>query len=326
MTYKLDSDWQGWVEIVVGVQDPVSAALPLESGAGWERLVDGYADAGLSDAWRLPGNARVRERLVHVPQTYGGLVRFVSFEDLSPQRVRSADANPWDTGGLWLFNIRTRDADRSSARLVDAGYDSPRGVHKFEFEFLTVKECIHTGPDGMRVSMIEQVLPPIEPPEAYIETSRAFNTTIVCKDFSRTRAFFVEQLGFEPWIETIWKKDNVGLNLVAPRETFSEIDSMEVAIVHPQGGNLGSIELLGYQGEFEATDFACDAHPPALGNLMLRFYTENIDQKLSELEQNEVSILTGPNRYHLDPYGDIRSLIISTPDGVWLEYFEVLSA
>jgi len=296
----------------------------LETSSGWHLTHRGTADAAQIEAWGLQNCTAIEERLIDIPETYGGLIRFVSFTGEQAQRVRGVDSKPWDSGGLWLFNTRTKDNETRSAALAKARYPSPRGVHTFEFEFLTVKEVIHTGPDGMNISMIEQLAPVIDPPEPYPLMSRAFNATIVCKDFEKTRAFFVDGLGFKPWIETTWHRENEGLNLVAPREDFDAMDSMDVTIIHPTGDNYGSIELLGYNGDFERKDFSAQAAPPALGNLMLRFFAPDLDGFLRKIERNGITPLYSVARYELAPYGIVETAVIESPDGVWLEFISVV--
>lgn len=307
----------------MGVKDVDAAASPLEISSGWQLKHRGQADSAQVNAWGLEAGSSIDERLIHIPETYGGLIRFVRFSGAGHGQVRASDSNPWDSGGLWLFNTRTKDNESRSAALAKAGYPSPRGVHTFEFEFLTVKEVIHNGPDGMNVSMIEQLLPVIDPPEPYPLMSRAFNATIVCKDFKKTRRFFVDGLGFEPWIETTWHRENEGLNLVAPREDFDAMDSMDVAIVHPTGENFGSIELLGYNGDFERRDFSAQAAPPALGNLMLRFFVDDLEKYLAKIGENGVTPLRPLSRYELSPYGPVEAVVIESPDGVWLEFISI---
>lgn len=322
MNYSLDPNWEGWVEIVVGVQDLTTAAEPLIKSAGWEILTEGPADAALTEAWQLPANVSVDECMIHIPETYGGFIRFVKFDGAEVQRVRPEGQKNWDPGGILLFNIRSRDSDKSSRALHAAGYPSPIGAHKFEFDFLTVKEAVHHGPDGMCLSVLQQIIPPVDPPEAYSNTSRAFNAQIVTKDFAKSRSFFVDQLGFKPWVETVWDKDSEGLRILAPIETFGDVDSIDVSIVHPQAGNFGSIELVAYNGDLDRQDFTTRAAPPALGNLMFRFFTPDLDAKLSLFKTTGVSLRGEPVSYQLKPYGNVRSVIVESPDGVWLEFFE----
>ncbi len=314
----------GWLEIVIGTGDVREAARPLESAGGWRCLVDGAADSGQNPAWGIEPGTALTQRLLQIPQMSGGHIRFVSFGLDGLPAARAVSAAPWDTGGIWLFSARTRDIDAYASRLLVAGMSSDRGVHEFDFEYLTVKECILTGRDGLQLSLLQQVNPPIEPPEPYAVMGHAFNAAIVCRDFDVSRRFFLDQLGFTPWLESSWTRDNPGLGLVAPREDFVSMESMDVSIVHPQGTNIGSVELLGYRGDLEIEDYSPTAHPPALGNLMLRFPVAQLGAWLEERARLGVTPLFESSGYELEPYGIVRSAVIESPDGVWLEFLELI--
>jgi len=321
-TYQLNAEWSGWLEIVIGVQDVDTAAAPLLEHFGWRTLYRGKFDTHQKQAWSLPESETVQEHVIHVAETYGGFIRFVSFDDANPQRVRPEDAMPWDAGGIWLVNTRVRNLESESAKLHEQGYPTPRGITAFDWDFLSVKEVIHKGPDGMCLSVLEQVKPAIDPPEAYPIMSRAFNAAIACKEHHVSRDFYVNKLGFKPWVETVWDKTNPGMGLIAPSRTFEKMTKMYASNVNPEGNNFGSIELMTYEGDFDIKDYTKRAAPPALGNLMLRFYVENLDEKLADFKANGAEPLSGCNEYTLAPFGAIRSAIIESPEGVWLEFFE----
>lgn len=321
--YKLDSNWDGWLEIVVGVDDIDQAAAPLKEASGWETLYRGSADDAQKRGWNLDPNIVLDEHVLHIPETYGGLIRFVSFAGVSSvKQVRPEDAAPWDAGGVWLFNTRAHVLEDQSAALSNAGYPTREGIRAFEFGFLSVKEVIHDGPNGMRISVLEQIAPAIDPPEPYRLMSRAFNANMICRDHKESRAFYVDKLGFKASIDTTWDKDNPGLRLIAPASIFDGMETLHVSNISPSGDNFGSIELMTYDGDFDKADYSSNAAPPATGNLSLRFFVPNLDTKLAQFALKGVNPLYTPRTFNLSPYGEIRSAIIESPEGVWLEFFE----
>lgn len=93
--------YPGWSEVVICVRefDQVQA---LETAGGWKRLHEGDGPPELRESWGLPAGARIRERLLHVPEMAHGYLRFVQITGLPQQLIRPPDARPWDTGGPWL--------------------------------------------------------------------------------------------------------------------------------------------------------------------------------------------------------------------------------
>jgi catechol 2,3-dioxygenase-like lactoylglutathione lyase family enzyme len=252
-----------------------------------------------------------------------GYLRFVQVTGVAQQQlIRPLDAQPWETGGLWLIYTRARDNAAISKALVGAGWPSPRGVHGFEFGDLSVKEVHHLGPDGMVLSTIEQVSPPMPIPVAKL--THAFNAAILVRDYARAREFFVDKLGFRPWMEISWEATNPGLNLLADMSAFAGMKTVDTVIVHPDGQNLGSVELIGWTGVRHGRDFAARARPPNLGALALRFAVGDLAAHLRRLQDAGVTPAGPVAEMSLAPYGRVRLVPIVSPDGVWLEFFEVL--
>jgi hypothetical protein len=313
--------YTGWTEVVVSVRDFDKLPALLSAG-GFSVLHEGGADTRLGPAWQLPAAASIREKLLHVPEMPYGYLRFVQIQGVANQRlIRPLDAQPWDTGGLWLIYTRARDGAALSQALVGAGWPSPRGVHSFEFGGLSVKEVHHLGPEGMVLSTIEQVSPPMPIPVPQL--THAFNAAILVRHYARAREFFLAKLGFRPWMEISWESTNPGLNLLADMSAFTGMKTVDTVIVHPEGQNLGSVELIGWTGEKQGRDFSATARPPNLGSLALRFAVGDLRAHLEKLQRAGVDPAGPLAEMRLDPYGHVRLAPIVSPDGVWIEFFEV---
>lgn len=313
--------YPGWSEVVVSVSSFAPLAA-LESAGGWAASREGAADPRLRHTWGLDTGAKIRERLLHVPSMPYGYLRFVQIDGVAREPIRPPDARPWDTGGLWLIYTRARDATAMSRSLVEAGWATPRGVHGFEFGGLAVKEVHHLGPDGMVLSTIEQISPPMAVPVPGL--THAFNAAVLVKDMAAARSFFIERLGFRPWMEVNWDADNPGLGLLADMEAFAGMDTVATVIVHPQGENLGSIELIGWSGSKRGRDFSARARPPNLGSMALRFAVADLDEHMARLRAGGIEPAAPVTELELHPYGRVRLVPISAPDGIWLEFFEVI--
>lgn len=313
--------YTGFSEVVVSVSHFGKVPGLVQAG-GWEILHTGPGAAGLHRAWGLKSEAQIDEQLLHVPSMPYGYLRFTRISNTPQQPVRPLDARPWETGGLWLLYTRSADDAALSRALGEAGWPTVRGVHGFDFGELAVNEVHQHGPDGMVLSIIEQLKPPLTLPAPGL--THIFNAAIIVRDFNEAREFFVEKLGFKPWMEVEWNGDNPGLTLLSDLGDFHGVKTIRTVIVHPQGENLGSVELIGWDGAPAGRDFAKRAQPPNLGSLALRFGVADLAVHLKRLHSHGIDPVRPVTELTLEPYGPVRMAPIRSPDGVWLEFFEVL--
>lgn len=311
----------GFSEVVVSVSHFGKVAGLTQAG-GWELLHAGPGAPELHRAWGLKPEARIDEQLLHVPSMPYGYLRFAKISNAPQKPVRPLDARPWETGGLWLLYTRSNNDAALSRALTAAGWPTVRGVHGFDFGELAVNEVHQHGPDGMVLSIIEQLKPALALPAPQL--THVFNAAIIVRDFNRARDFFVDKLGFKPWMEVAWSGDNPGLTLLADLADFRGVKTIKTVIVHPQGENLGSVELIGWDGAQPGRDFAERAQPPNLGALALRFGVADLAAHLNRLRGHGISPVRPVTELSLEPYGRVRLAPIRSPDGVWLEFFEVL--
>jgi len=314
--------YPGFAEVVVSVSHPARADALVRAG-GWQRLHQGPAAPELNRAWGLKPWARIEEQLLHVPGMPYGYLRFAHVTGVPQQPIRPLDAQPLEPGGLWLLYTRAADNAALSGALGAAGWPTVRGVHGFDFGDLAVREVHQHGPDGLVLSIIQQLKPPLPVPVPAL--THVFNAAIVVRDFAAARAFFVDGLGFTPWMELDWDGDNPGLALLADLEAFRGVRRVRTAIVHPAGTNLGSVELIGWDGAPPGRNFAERARPPNLGALLLRFAVDDLDAFLARLAGRGILPARTPTTLTLAPYGQVRLAPVVSPDGVWLEFFTVLS-
>ena len=313
--------YTGFSEVVVSVSHFGRVGGLVQAG-GWELLHLGPGAPELHRAWGLKPEARIEEQLLHVPSMPYGYLRVTRISNVPQQPVRPLDARPWETGGLWLLYTRSTNDAALSRALADAGWPTVRGVHGFDFGELAVNEVHQHGPDGMVLSIIEQLKPALALPAPQL--THVFNAAIIVRDFDKARDFFVEKLGFKPWMEVEWNGDNPGLTLLADLADFQGVRTIKTVIVHPLGENLGSVELIGWDGAQPGRDFSERAQPPNLGALALRFGVADLAAHLDRLRSHGIAPVRPVTELTLEPYGRVRLAPIRSPDGVWLEFFEVL--
>lgn len=314
--------YSGFAEVVVSVSHFGKVPGLIQAG-GWELLHGGPGAPGLHKAWGLKPPAGIEEQLLHVPSMPYGYLRFTRISNVPQEPIRPLDARPWESGGLWLLYTRSADDAALSRAMGDAGWPTVRGVHGFDFGELAVNEVHQHGPDGMVLSIIEQLKPPLAIPAPKL--THVFNAAIIVRDFDRAREFFIDKLGFKPWMEVEWSGDNPGLTLLADLAAFRGVKTIRTVIVHPQGENLGSVELIGWDGAQPGRDFAERAKPPNLGSVALRFGVPDLAAHLDRLRGHGVLPARPVTELTLEPYGRVRLVAVRSPDGVWLEFFEVLA-
>lgn len=316
--------YTGFTEVVASVSH-FARARGLVAAGGWQVAHEGPAAPAQNRAWGLKPHVAIEERLLHVPGMDWGFLRFARITNAPQQPIRPLDARPWEPGGLWLLYTRAADAAAMAAGLGEAGWPTVRGVHGFDFGDLAVREVHHRGPDGLVLSVIEQQKPPLALPVPGL--THVFNAALVVKDFDRARRFFVDQLGFRPWMELAWDGDNPGLGLLADPAELGHVRRVRTAIVHPAGENLGSVELIGWDlapGSPPPRDFGARGRPPNLGAMALRFAVADLPAHLAALATRGVLPARTPTTLRLEPYGEVRLAPVVAPDGVWLEFFDVV--
>jgi catechol 2,3-dioxygenase-like lactoylglutathione lyase family enzyme len=314
--------YSGFAEVVVSVSHFGKVPGLIQAG-GWELLHGGPGAPGLHKAWGLKPTAGIEEQLLHVPSMPYGYLRFTRISNVPQEPIRPLDARPWEPGGLWLLYTRSADDAALSRAMGDAGWPTVRGVHGFDFGELAVNEVHQHGPDGMVLSIIEQLKPPLDNPAPKL--THVFNAAVIVRDFDRAREFFIDKLGFKAWMEVEWSGDNPGLTLLADLAAFRGVKTIRTVIVHPQGGNLGSVELIGWDGAPAGRDFAERAKPPNLGSVALRFGVLDLAAHLDRLRGHGILPARPVTELTLEPYGRVRLAAVRSPDGVWLEFFEVLA-
>ena len=312
----------GWQEAVLSVRDIDSWVDVLEDVAGWELIHRGASSRAWMGAWDVDSQAVAEEALLANPGSNKGYIRLVSFAGTDQQLIRS-NAQTWETGGWFDVNARVLNLDRRFTELQQRGWSGYADPVKLHFGPFTVNEWLARGPDGIVFALIERIEPPLKGWPALRSISRLFNATTIVDDLEASLDFYLNGLGFKVYLEFDGSSQEAGPNVLGLPHNLTDKISRQVRIVHPQGVNDGSIELIKFDGA-TGRDFSTRARPPNLGILMLRFPVRNIDRLSRDLKERGVTIESQPYRLELPPYGDIRIMSIRGPDGEIIEFFERL--
>lgn len=313
----------GYQEAVFSVSSITWYRNFLANFGGWEELHQSAVSDEQLAAWGLPETASARQLVMKNPGTRRGYIRLVQFSGVEQQIIRS-NAQSWDTGGWFDVNARVLSMAQKSQQFQARGWQGYSDPVEFSFGPFVVKEWLTRGPDGVVLALIERVKPALEGWPQLTQISRIFNATQIVSDMTEARAFYEDGLGFKPYLEHHGASQSAGPNVLGlPHNLATEIPRT-VAILHPDGVNEGSVELLKFEGA-EGADWSALAQPPNLGIVLLRFPVADMAAFTRRVAEKNLSVAFPARRLDLPPYGPVHLLGLRGPDGVWLEFFETVS-
>jgi len=305
-------------EVVFSVKQ-LEACLDLYAAIGGYELVQrGALHDSLREAWHLPPQAHAQEVLLRAPHSEHGFLRLVQFEGV-PQKVIRSSARIFDTGAIFDIDVRVRDIQSTFERLREHGFHSLTDPIEYTFGTTRVKEVLMKGHDDIVFALIERVSPPLVGWQ-FDGFSHVFNSSQIVRDVDAEVRFCCDVLGFncvfQGKLDIGADAPNVlGLpaNLVTPQP--------DVAIVSPTQAIDGSIEFLAMP-HIRGTHFGDDGVAPNRGILSIRYPVDDLDAYHARVRQRRATIVTPPQMVTLAPYGRVRLMIIRTPNGAWLEFYE----
>ncbi len=310
----------GWREVLVSVFNLNRHQRFLKQTAGWENRYSGSLDKRQISAWGLKDTVSATEELWANEGDQSGFVRLLKFDNAAQDRIRSND-QAWDTGGIFDFNVRVRDLEKKFQEMQNQGWWGYSDPHAFKLGKFHVTEWIAREPDGMAIALIQRHQPKLVGWPNLREFSRTFNSTQIVSDMEASRHFYMDILGFKKYLHTKSRSSDDGHNVLGLPGNIAKSNEREIWILHPEGSNEGSVELLSFD-RVTGRDFASKAKPPNIGILMLRFPVKGIDSLARHLGNHNID--TAISVVSMPPYGQVKRFTIQSPNGSWLEFFEEL--
>lgn len=319
---KKESPMKGFQEVVFSVSNLERTLEFYQEICGWKLVHEGQGDQNLKQLWNLDDDASIKEAFLVNPGDKEGFLRLVQFKNVPQKQIRSG-TQIWDSGGIFDVNLRTKDMSTMYPTFLNHGWNGYTDPNRFTFNQFDVSEVLLKGHDGVTIAMMERFHPPLEGFE-FEKISRMFNSTTICSDYDTTKDFFLNKLGFKLNFETEGNKRSNGPNVVGIPPNINGDITVPVCIVSPDGKNVGSIELMEPK-ELKGKDCSELAKPPNLGILMLRFPVKDAASYAEEIEKRGVVLNTEVQTLDIAPYGKMKVFSVRTPDGVWLEFMELLN-
>ncbi len=321
---RIDDDYQlkGFQEVVFSVVNIEEATKLYQQVAGWDVLYKGDVSSAQLSAWQVADTAKAKEIVLHNPGDVSGFLRLVQFSNVPQQQIRSS-AQPWDTGGIFDVNVRVTNMRKSFHSLQSRGWNAYHDPVAFTFGKFHVEEVLIRGHDGVVLAMIQRHVPPLEGYPNLKKLSHIFNATQIVSDIEESLNFYTNGLGFKIYMQHRGASSEEGENVLSLPYNFTDKYERSVYILHPQGTNFGSIEILQFHG-IEGKDHTAFAIPPNLGILMHRFPVSNIEIFSKKIQERGIVIKQPIVQLDLQPYGTVKSLAIQAPGGAWLEFVELV--
>lgn len=312
---------EGYHELLIVTADASAWIGEFVPIAGWEVRETGSVDDGWLSLWGVERAATYT--VIGNPGTERGFIRLIEFEGEPGDFIRP-NGQSWDTGGLFDFNMRVADMDATRRNLMDAGWTGASEPIQFSFGPFVVKEWLPRGLDGVRLAVIERVQPPLEGWPNMKKFSRAFNATMVVTDIEDARRFWRDGMGFRSYLDHKASSKTSGPNVLGlPHNLATEI-VRDVSILHPNGENEGSIELLAFEGA-RGSDFSGRTDMPNRGLARLRFPAEGLAEVREYIANLGYQVSDIVGGLPMSGVGTVDVFVATAPGGTKIEIYEVLS-
>lgn len=318
----------GFNELVTSVDDLDYFEEFFEAVAAWEVRHRGSVARQVLQSWQLPDHVSAQEVLMGNENEASGQLRLVKFSSHHPhfeQRYMRPDDQSWDTGGVFSVNIRVADLELTRKELHRWHWASYSAPNIYRFNDLASAEWVPRGPNGMRLSLVQRISPPLVDWPPFKKFSRMFNSSQSVKDIHAAAHFYHQVLGFEYHAKHRGPMPEAGPNPFGLPHNLAASIEHDMHILKPNGAKAwtdGSLELIAFPN-LSGADFSGQSHFPNFGTGLVRLPVENIAALYQHCVAHKLRIIHPLSTLPLQPYGSGQSLIISSPDGAWLEFYQL---
>ena len=313
---------RGWLEAVITVRQPESVLRMAEQVAGWHIEAMPSADG----AGAIAGNTAAEQREWRVGDVSGqpGMLRVIEARAAaagSSARAPRASAQPWDTGGHFSVMTRSNDAEGRWRMAESLGWGAWNAPVELDFGGVRLANVILRGPEGVNVSIYERRAPRLPDAPDLRGLRRPFNAMQIVRDPAAARRFYVDVLKFEVLAEGQYRgAPGVVNNFGMPANIAGDV-VLDYMILAPVKNGPTQIEIVRFNG-IEGRELPTDP-APALGITALRFPVSRLSLVEERLRAAKWPLLQEATVRQLAPYGRVRWLAVSSPEGAVLEFFEL---
>lgn len=311
----------GICEVVFSTFDIDRAMKPLVEVAGFVRLDLPDAPKEQFAAWQVPeGCTRIEQALFHAPGDRRGRIRAVRFHGVEQYLIRPSQRT-WDTGGIFDLDLFSADVRATYRRLQNehgwTAFGEPVDYEMGEFD---VAQVVARGPDGLMLAIIQPYKEPTFKLPDFDALSRVFNSTQLVANLDAALEFYCGTLGWEVLVrEDVSGFVEPGRDVLGIPMPHAETCLRKVAIVHPQGINDGSVELIEIEG-LDGRDYSARAVAPNVGILALRITADDPKAYASEIVARGGTLFAEPSTFEVAPFGEVTTFSVRSPEGAIIEF------
>jgi len=309
----------GWREAVLVVPDLAAWIETLTVVGGWEVADRGAPDTSLNGLWGLPPGARTEQVLMRNIGTRTGFLRLVKVTGADQTQIRPDD-QAWETGGIQALDVRVVDMEATRSALHARGWRASSAPVRYKTYNVEVIEWTPTSPDGVRLSLIQRIAPPLQGWSELKRWSRVANAAITVKDLAAAQAFFGGALGLKPGFSSNTIGGD-GPNVMGLPFALARTLPINIQGYASFADGDGAIELVSMPGA-SGRDFSSAARPPNLGIAALRFMVADAAALAERLVKAGQALAAPLQPVSIAPYGACRLFALWEPDGAWLEFVE----
>jgi catechol 2,3-dioxygenase-like lactoylglutathione lyase family enzyme len=309
----------GWREAVLIVPDLAVWIDTLTVVGGWEVADRSAPDTSLNALWGLSPGARTEQVLMRNIDTQTGFLRLVKVAGAVQTQIRPDD-QAWETGGIQALDLRVVDMEATAVALHARGWRASSAPVRYKTYGVEVIEWTPTSPDGIRLSLIQRIAPPLQGWSELKRWSRAANAAITVKDLAAAKAFFGGVLGMKPGFASNTIGGD-GPNVMGLPFALARTLPITIQGYASFADGDGAIELVSMPGA-QGRDFSADARPPNLGTAALRFMVADAAALAERLVKAGQPLAAPVQAVRIAPYGACRVFAVWGPDGAWLEFVE----
>jgi len=309
----------GWREAVLVVPDLAPWIDTLTVVGGWEVAEHGAPDTSLNALWGLPPRARTEQVLMRNIGARTGFLRLVKVTGAVQAQIRPDD-QAWETGGVQALDLRVVDMATTVAALHGRGWRAPSAPVRYKTYGVEVIQWAPSSPDGVRLSFIQRIAPPLQGWTELKRWSRAANAAITVKDMAAAQGFFGAALGMNV-ISSSNAVGGDGPNVMGLPFALARTLPIDIK---GYGGGLegdGAIELISMPGA-QGRDFSSAARPPNLGIAALRFMVADAAALAERFVKAGLTLAAPVQSVRIAPHGPCRVFSVWGAEGAWLEFVE----
>jgi hypothetical protein len=313
----------GWREAVVIVPDPKPWIETLTRVGAWEVVHDGREDQALNRFWSLPVGASGRQVLMRNRGTRTGYLRLVRLSGVDQALIRPDD-QAWDVGGIQALDLRVVDIEATRTALHARGWRAPAEPVRYKAYGVEVIQWAPSSPDGVRLSFIQRIAPPLVGWAELKAWSRVANAAVTVDDMAKAQA----ALGGVVGMTAVSRTNTVGgdgPNVMGLPFAFARTTPVQIVGYGGAPVGDGAVELIALP-EARGRNFAANAHPPNLGIAALRVAVEDAAATARDLQARGVVADSPVQNLVIAPYGPCTAFAFTATDGVRLEVFSSLKA